>query len=346
MKKRFLGVLAGSLLLAAAGVAQADGPVDSSKVRKDLTAEATGKTYKIATVVKVDGIAWFERMREGTAQFGEETGHDTWLVGPSRSDAAEQVALLENLIAQGVDAICLVPIATEALEPVLEKARSRGIVVIAHEGSTLKNIDYEIEAFDNKGYGENLMKELAKYMGGKGEYLTSVGTVTSQSHMEWTDAAIAYQKANFPDMKHVGDPIELYDGGGYDKMKEALVAFPNATGAIGSSMPSAQGAGQLVAERGLAGKFFFVGTSLVSVAGEYLKNGDVSYIQFWDPADAGYAMNELAVLALSGKRDEIKAGMDLGIPGYNSLTAPGPQNVFYGSGWVGVTKDNMDKYPF
>ncbi|HMM41304.1 MAG TPA: hypothetical protein PKA95_05335, partial [Thermomicrobiales bacterium] len=42
---------------------------------------------------------------------------------------------------------------------------------------------------------------------------------------------------------------------------------------------------------------------LPSVAGEYLANGDIQYIQFWDPAVAGYAMNILAVAALEGKGD-------------------------------------------
>jgi simple sugar transport system substrate-binding protein len=213
------GLVAGSALAA-------DGPVDTSKVRKDLTATATGKTYKIATVVKVDGIAWFERMRDGTKQFGSETGHDTWLVGPSRSDAAEQVALLENLIAQGVDAICLVPIAGDALEPVLKKARDRGIVVISHEGSDLKNVDYDIEAFDNKAYGEAQMKELASLMGEEGEYLTTVGTLGSRSHMEWVDAEVAYQKAHYPKMKEVADRIELYDAAGYDQAERGARRAP------------------------------------------------------------------------------------------------------------------------
>jgi simple sugar transport system substrate-binding protein len=346
MRNLIAGAILGFAALAAGSAFSADGPVDSSKVRKDLTSAATGKTYKIATVVKVDGIAWFERMRDGVAQFGKETGHDTWLVGPSHSDAAEQVELIENLIAQGVDAICLVPIAGDALEPVLRKARDRGIVVISHEGSDLKNVDYDIEAFDNKAYGEAQMKELAKLMGEEGEYLTTVGTLGSRSHMEWVDAEVAYQKAHYPKMKEVADRIELYDDTGYDKMREAQVAHPALKGAIGASMPSAAGAGQFVAERNLGGKFFFVGTSLVSVAGKYLKDGDVSYIQFWDPADAGYVMNELAVLALNNKRGEIKPGLDLGVPGYNSLTAPAQPNMLFGAGWVGVTKENMDKYPF
>jgi simple sugar transport system substrate-binding protein len=136
-------------------------------------------------------------------------------------------------------------------------------------------------------------------------------------------------------MKEVADRIELYDDTGYNKLKEALVVHPNLEGAIGASMPSAAGAGQLVAERHLEGKFYFVGIRLVSVAGKYLKDGDVSYIQFWDPADAGYAMNELAVLALNNKRSEIKAGLDLGIPGYDNLMTTAGRTCFSApDGWA------------
>jgi simple sugar transport system substrate-binding protein len=346
MKCSLIAVMGFAALIGSYAYAASSGPLDTSAVRKDLTVKEAGKKFKIATIVKIDGIAWFERMREGDKQFESDTGQDAWMVGPAHYDAAEQVQLVENTIAQGVDAICIVPVSTEALEPVLKKARDRGIVVIAHESSGLKNVDYKIEAFDNEAYGENMMKTLAKAMGEKGEYVTSVSTLTSESHMQWVNAAVAYQNAHYPNMKDVGPPMEITDTSGYDKLKEAIVAHPDLRGAIGASMPSATGAGQLVAERGLQGKFFFVGTSLVSVAGKYIADGDVSAIQFWDPAAAGYAMDELAVLALEGKRGEIKAGLNLGIAGYTDLKAPTEPNLLYGAGWVNVTKDNMNKYNF
>lgn len=107
------------------------------------------------------------------------------------------VQIVENLIAQGVDAIAIVPFSVEAVEPVLKKARDRGIVVISHEASNIQNVDFDIEAFDNKAYGANLMKELGKSMGGKGKYVATVGSLTSKSQMEWIDGAVEYQKANF-----------------------------------------------------------------------------------------------------------------------------------------------------
>lgn len=347
MKTHFISLAVAAVT--AAGTAQAqDQVVDTSNVNQELI--QTDETYSIATVVKVDGIAWFDRMRDGVQQFGEDTGHDTWMVGPSSADAAAQVQLVENLIAQGVDAIAIVPFSVEAVEPVLKKARDRGIVVISHEASNIQNVDYDIEAFDNLAYGANLMDELAAQMGESGQYVATVGSLTSKSQNEWIDGAIARQQEAYPNMEMVTERLETYDDANtdYTKLKEALTAHPDISGIVGGPMPTSAGAGRLIAESGLQGQLHFAGTGLPSVAGEYLANGDIEYIQFWDPAVAGYAMNMLAVAALEERDDQIGAGLNLGLEGYEDLqeASEDRQNVLYGAGWVGVTAENMDQYNF
>ena len=90
---------------------------------------------KIATVVKIAGIQWFNRMEEGVKQFAADTGDDAFLVGPAQADPQQQVALLEDMIAQGVNALAVVPMSPEALEPVLGRAMEQGIAVITHEAA-------------------------------------------------------------------------------------------------------------------------------------------------------------------------------------------------------------------
>jgi simple sugar transport system substrate-binding protein len=343
----FVSLAVATVTAASAAQAQ-EQVVDTSNVNQELI--QTDETYSIATVVKVDGIAWFDRMRDGVQQFGADTDHDTWMVGPSSADAAAQVQLVENLIAQGVDAIAIVPFSVEAVEPVLKKARDRGIVVISHEASNIRNVDYDIEAFDNLAYGAKLMDELAEQMGESGQYVATVGSLTSKSQNEWIDGAIARQKEAYPDMEMVTERLETYDDANtdYTKLKEALTAHPDIAGIVGGPMPTSAGAGRLIAESGLQGQLHFAGTGLPSVAGDYIAGGDIKYIQFWDPAVAGYAMNMLAVAALEGRDDQIGAGLDLGLQGYENLKEAGEdrQNVLYGAGWVGVTADNMDQYNF
>lgn len=307
-------------------------------------AHAQDKKYNIVTVVKISGIQWFNRMEEGVKKFAADTGNNAYQVGPAKADAQLQVQLLEDAIAQKVDAIAVVPFSPEALEPVLKKARDAGIKVISHEASTIQNVDWDIEAFKNAAYGEHFMKSLGECMGGKGEYAVFVGSLTSKSHNQWVDAAIAYQKANFPDMKMVGSKNETNDDQqqAYAKTQELLRAFPNVRGFEGSASTDVAGIGLALEERGMGKDTCVVGTSLPSIATQYLDTGSVDMISFWDPSLAGYAMNKVAVMLLDGK--EPTDGMDLGIPGYEKVSFDG--KVIYGQAWVDVTKDNAKDYPF
>lgn len=308
------------------------------------TATAQDKKPTIATIVKISGIQWFNRMDEGVKKFAADTGANAFQVGPAKADAQLQVQLVEDMIAQGVNAIAIVPFAPEAVEPVLKKAMDAGIKVVAHEASAIQNADYDIEAFQNGAYGEHLMKALGECMGGKGEYAVFVGSLTSKSHNEWVDAAIAYQKANFPDMTMVGSKNETFDDQqqAYAKTQELLRAFPNVRGFQGSASTDVGGIGLALEERGMAGDTCVMGTSLPSIASQYLETGAVDMISFWDPALAGYAMNKLAVMLIDGQ--PVTDGMDLGVEGYNKLALDG--KVLYGQAWVDVTKENMAEYPF
>lgn len=334
MRRATLWLLSGVLLFA------------GCRDRKPVAAPAS-RQYTIATVVKLDGIAWFDRMKEGVKRFGRETEHRCLQLGPSQADAALQVQIIEDLIAQGVDAICVVPFSVESVEPVLKKARDHGIVVVCHEASTQVNADAIIEAFDNAAYGAHLMDHLARCMGEQGEYAVFVGSLTSKSHNEWIDAAIARQRRDYPKMVLVTERIEEYDNQNiaYEKTKELIRAYPNLRGIQGSASTTAAGAGLAVEEKGLQGRIAVVGTGLTSQCGPYLKGGGAKLISFWDPADAGYVMNRLAVMLLEHK--ELTDGMDLGAEGYHAVHRSREKpTLFYGSAWVDVTKENMDAYDF
>ena len=299
---------------------------------------------QIATVVKIAGIQWFNRMEEGVKKFAEESGNNAYQVGPAQADPQQQAALIKDMIAQGVDALAVVPMSPEALEPVLKRAMDSGITVITHEAAAQENTNYDIEAFVNEDFGANLMEQLAQCMGGKGEYAVFVGSLTSQTHNQWVDGGIAYQKANYPDMVLVGDKNETFDDAekAYTKAQEVLRAFPNIKGMQGSASTDVAGIGRAIEERGKEDDTCIFGTSLPSIAGQYLDTGAVDGIGFWDPAVAGEAMNKLAVMVMNG--DDVTDGMDLGLPGYEKITLDG--KVLYGQAWVNVNKDNMADYPF
>ena len=100
----------------------------------------------------------------------------------------------------------------------------------------------------------------------------------------------------------------------------------------------------LRSELGLIGKCYAVGTSVTSCAADQLEEGSMQAALCWDPAIAGYAMNELAVMVLEGRESEIATGLDLGLEGFESLTVNG--KYINGDGWIVITKDNMGEYNF
>jgi simple sugar transport system substrate-binding protein len=308
------------------------------------TAPAAAKPLDFTTVVKIAGINWFNRMETGVVAWGKEKGVNATEVGPAQADAAQQIPIIEDLIAKKVDALCVIPMDPAQLDPVLKKAMDAGIIVITHEASNQKNMDYDIEAFDNTAFGAGLMDRLAAGMGEEGEYAVFVGSLGSKTHNEWVDGAIAQQKAKYPKMTLVGDKNESFDDAdkAYTKAKEVLAKYPNIKGFEGSASTDVAGIGRAVEEAGLQDKVTVVGTSLPSIAGDLLTSGAIDAIGFWDPAVAGAACNQIALMMKNGEK--VGEGTDLGIKGYNKLKAVG--NVLYGDAAVYVDKTNAKDYPF
>jgi len=300
--------------------------------------------YTIATVVKITGIAWYDRMEVGLEKFRQDTGVDAYITGHNTADPAEQARVIEDLIAQGVDALIVIPNSTEAVEPVLKKAREAGIVVIAHEATDIQNADYDLEAFDNVEYGEHLMENLGEFMSGEGKYTTFVGALTATSHNIWVESAVSLQEEQFPNMELVSNKNETQEDSevAYTKTKELLMAYPDLLGFQGSAMADIPGVARAIEEAGKEEDTIVLGTCLVSTAEQFLESGAIDMISFWDPADAGYALNELALKVLQG--EEIHDGMSLTPEGYQDLKLEG--TVFNGKAWIDVTKDNMADYDF
>lgn len=333
-KKLLCAVLAATLIISCAGVG---GTVVADEA----------KTYTIATVVKDMSDPWCLRHEEGVKWYAEETGHNAYVKGPAKTDSAEQIQVLENLVEQDIDALCVVPIDPEACKPVLAKAREKGIVVITHEAEGFTECDYDIEAFNNQEYGEAMMQSLAECMGEEGKYITMVAFLSSTSHNQWMDAAVAYQKEHYPNMELLPEErIECEDNMdmAYNKAKEIIKKYPDIKGFIGASSYDPPGAAKAIDELGMTGQIYAVGTGVPSVSGPYLESGSNPAVFCWDPALSGEAMCKLAVMILDGEADQIQTGLDLGIEGYESLNLNGTD--LSGNAILSITKDNMADYQF
>jgi simple sugar transport system substrate-binding protein len=294
-------------------------------------ASAAGLTSHIAfaanstmvTVVKIAGIPWFNALEKGVKKGGSDFNIDASMVGPANVDPAQQVKLLEDLIAKKVTVIGLVPLDVKVCEPVLKRAQAAGIKVITHEGPEQEGRDWNVELIDSVRFGEVQMQRLAKDMGEAGDYVVYVGTLTTPLHNKWADAAIAYQKAHYPKMKLVADRFPGADeiDSSYKTTLDVIKAYPNLKGILGFGSNGPIGAGNAVREKRLGKKIVVVGTVLPSQAKDLIADGIIREGFLWNPTDAGYAMVAVARLVLDGK--PIKDGVDIPGLGKASVDVPG-----------------------
>jgi simple sugar transport system substrate-binding protein len=306
------------------------------------------KTYEIVLVVKLEGVAWFDSTRVGIERFNSEHADvNAYQIGASTADPAAQVALVNDLIAKGVDAILVIPNDPASLVPAFRNARQAGIKILTHEAGTQSDADYDVEAFDNTAYGAHMMDVMAEWMGGQGVWQPFVGLLTSPTHNQWVDGELAQARAKYSGLSTAQDRIEEREDQqlAYQRALELLRANPNVKAMMGSAMSTVPGVSQAITERGLIGTVAAFGTCLPSVAGDYLESGAAQSIHFWVPADAAYATADAAYKLLKG--ETIRDGTSLNVDGYRSVTIKNNDAgvpVIYGQAWVDVNKGNLGEW--
>ncbi len=329
MKKTFKLGCAAALMVTAASAAIAEGT--------------------ITTVVKISGIPWFDRMETGVELFAEQNPDMTISqVGPAQADSAQQLQIVQDLIAKGTDALAVVPMDPAILEGIFKRAMDRGTIIVTHEADNQMNTMVDVEAFDNAEYGAALNERLADCMGGEGKWTTFVGSLGSRTHMQWVGAGEENAK-KYPGMELVDPNNESFDdaNGTYEKAKEVLRKHPDIKGFQTSAGNDVLGVGRAIEEAGLTDQVCLVGTGLPNPSAAYLDSGAITAIGFWDPQKAGMAMNAVAKLLLEG--GELSDGMDLGVEGYESVTlkdGPGDGKLLIGNGMVLADKDTYKDYLF
>ena len=295
---------------------------------------------RLGVVVKIGGIPWFNAMETGIQRRGEELGIDAFMIGPTSADPALQVRAVEDLIAQGVDAIGVVPNDAEVLEPVLARAREQGIKVITHESPDQQNVDWNFELASSDGFGEAHAELLAQKMEGAGKYALYVGSLTVPLHNAWADAAVAYLEANYPDMELVADRFGVAESvdDSRNTALDLMRAHPDLGGFLAFGSQGPIGAGRAVAERRKAGEVFVLGPFSPGQGQRLVKDDVITGGFMWNPTEAGEVFVTLADMLIKG--EEISEGKD--IPGLGVISPDEATRNIIVDQLVTLNKDTVD----
>jgi simple sugar transport system substrate-binding protein len=292
----------------------------------------------IGVVVKIGGIPWFNAMEAGIKKKSAELGVKAFMIGPTSADPALQVRAIEDLIAQKVDVIGVVPNDAEVLEPVLDRARAAGIKVITHESPKQKNTDYDFELASVKGFGEAYGKRLIDALGGKGEYAVFVGSLTVPLHNAWADAANAYIKANAPGMTLVGDRYGVAENVDNSRSTalDLMRAHPDLKGFLAFGSQGPIGAARAIAEKHMDGKIKVLGPFSPGQGRKLVHDGVLTGGFMWNPELAGEVFVSLGTMVAKG--EPIKDGTN--VPGLG-VVHPDGHNLIVDE-LVELNKDTVD----
>lgn len=249
------------------------------------------------------------------------------IISDGKSDAATQIAALENYISQGVDVIIVVPVDTESLKGVIAEATQAGIPVITHTSeyadATCNMNVAELEM--GQANGSACGKWMAETFGADADCKYAILTQRSLEQTIGRENGIMQGIAEYcPNAECVMTVDGYTTDMGMTAAENILTAHPEVVAILGINDSGALGAYETCIAQGVdTDKFYIGGNDGTQQALELIKAGTI-YRGSVDlnPVGTGELMIEYAVALCNGES----------IP--ESYMVP----------VAAVTRDNVDEY--
>ncbi len=133
------------------------------------------KQLHFVLVPKSLGNPYWFAAEKGMRKAAEELGVRAEFLGPVRADVAEQVSLIESLIAKRVDGIAVSPNDPDGLREVIDRAIDAGIPVITFDSDAPNSKRICYVGTNNYLAGREAGKMMLKFLGTKGKYAIITG---------------------------------------------------------------------------------------------------------------------------------------------------------------------------
>src|SRR5437867_1128746 len=139
-----------------------------------LTVQAQKKSYTIGLVAKSQSNPVFQAARVGAMDAARELGAKyninikiDWRT-PNDEDAQKQAEAIEQLVLAGADGIAVSCSDANKLTDAINSAVKKGVPVATFDSDAPSSKRFVTFGVDDVKCGEQVMEELAKFMGGKG----------------------------------------------------------------------------------------------------------------------------------------------------------------------------------
>ncbi len=287
----------------------------------DTTSSTTGGK-RIAVVCKAMDSEFWMSVKKGAEDAGKETGATVFVTAPDKESNVEgQFKIIEDLIQQKYDAICIAPCDSTGVVPIIEDAQAKGIKVLTIDTDADTDKKLSFVGTDNKAGGKMAGEELIKLLSGKeGAKVAMITGVPGQQTMR--DRADGFKEAIEGKLDLVDEqPADSDPAKAMTVMENMLTTHPdldgvfilNATMTV-SSLEAVDNAGKT--------DLNIIGFDSSTDALQAVKDGKVKGVVAQSPENMGKFAVENAFKAVNG--EEISNRID--------------------TGTEMITSENVDKY--
>ena len=244
---------------------------------------------KIGVAMAQFDDVWLTLVRDAMTKWAKNHPDVELTIVDASNDTAKQTGQVENFLAQGMDAIVILPVDTAATGPMTKAVVKAGkpLVYVNRKPSNLpKAVVYcgsnSIEA------GIMNMEELGKAMGGKGNVAILMGELSNEAAIGRTDGIKKVIKEKFPGIKVVREQTGNWKREqGKTIMENWLASGQEIDGVASNNDEMALGALQAIKAAGKLGKIPVGGTDGSRDALASMGKGELNNTVFQDPVGQG-----------------------------------------------------------
>ena len=268
-------------------------------------AKAPASNNRVDVIVKATDSQFWQAMLAGSQAAGKDWGVQVGLFGAtSEANVSDQVGLVENSMSRNARAIVLAASSSQALDGVIDRARSLGIKVIT--------VDTKVTTASDGFIGTDNIKAGAQAADRLGELLQKKGVTSGKILIESSVAGVQTivdrdtgfineLKTRFPTLQIVAHRYNNNDTPtALSQTNAAISANPNLVGIYADNNVSADGVAQSIQENKAQNRIVAIGFDSDPQEIDALKNGSLQAIVVQNPYFFGYQGVIIAAMTAQG----------------------------------------------
>jgi inositol transport system substrate-binding protein len=145
---------------------------------------------------------WLTYVRDAMTKWGKSHPDAELTIVDANNDTAKQTGQVENFLAQGMDAIVVLPVDTAATGPITKSVTKAGKPLV-YVNRLPANLPPGVIYCGSNSIEAGIMEmdELGKCMGGKGNLAILMGELSNEAAIKRTEGVEKVCKEKFPDIK-------------------------------------------------------------------------------------------------------------------------------------------------